>query len=63
MGSFFDTIIYVDYRYHAFTYILDQHWFAPILDQYVGKCMVSKNPPGWYQNSNTSQIVVLGGYH
>ena len=26
MGRFFDTIIDVNYLYHAFTYIPDQHW-------------------------------------
>ena len=26
MGRFFDIIFDVDYQYHAFTYILDQHW-------------------------------------
>lgn len=28
-GRFFDTIVEVDYWYHGFTYILDQHWFIP----------------------------------
>jgi len=28
-AKFFDTIIYVDYWYHALTYILVQHWLQP----------------------------------
>ena len=27
MGRFFDTIIDVDYCYHALTYVLVQHWY------------------------------------
>jgi hypothetical protein len=33
-----------------------------MLDQYIGEWIVSKNPLDRYQNCNTSQTMILGGY-
>ena len=34
MGRFFDTMIDVDFWYHAFTYIPDQYWLSPVFCAY-----------------------------
>ena len=46
--------------------ILPQGVFTPKLEQYIGQCMGINNgieePTGEYQNCNTSQIMIFGGY-
>ena len=32
----------------------------PMLDRYLGECMVSKNPCDWYQNVDTNQMLIFG---
>ena len=49
---------------------LEIEWFEPMLDQYIGECMVSiikinngiVEPTYGHQNCYTSQILIFGGY-